>query len=55
MSTSDHDDAWEITATANLKNSTVDPSLNRHLWGFSNVAVYPVWQFKEMSNVWDQD
>ena len=27
------------------------PSLNRHLWGFSKVAVYPVWQFKEVSNV----
>ena len=25
------------------------PSLNRHLWGFSKLAVYPVWRFKEVS------
>ena len=31
------------------------PSLNRHLWGFSKLPVYPVWRFKEMSNVGGQD
>ena len=25
------------------------PSLNRHLWGFSKLAAYQVWRFKEVT------
>ena len=45
-----------IRATVWYENKKYSiPSLNRHLWGFSKLAAYPVWRFKEVSNVGGQD